>query len=137
MTHNKLQVIRGHVILKRDDMPHQPNPAKRPKLDFCRKHPKLIRDMLCATHNTMQCTLCCFKEHQNCVVKSLDEISTVEVKAFNDLINGFKKTLASVKTSVNQNVDEIRTTRQKMLEEAKNDYDTIVARAGNFLEETK
>ena len=119
-------------------MPHQENANKRPKLlDFCIKHPNLNKDMLCSTHNTMQCTLCCSKEHQNCVVDSIHEISTVKIKEFYDVINGFKKTLESVMTAVSKSVNDTKATRQKLLEEAKDDYDKIIKNANDFLEETK
>ena len=101
VTHNKLQMTRGHTFLTRDDMPHQKEVNKRQKLDFCRKHPRPIKDMQCSTHNKILCTLCCSTEHQNCVVNCLHDISTVKVKEFYDVIKGFKMDLESVnKTTV-------------------------------------
>ena len=138
VTHNRLPVTRGHAILTRDDMPHQENANKRLKrLDFCRKHPHLVKDMLCSTHNTMECTLCCSREHQNCVVNSVHQISSAHVQEFYDLIRSFKDDLELVRSAMNENIDEIEERRRKLLIEAKSDYDKIIKNANNFFEETK
>ena len=90
-----------------------------------------------STHNTTECTLCCSREHQNCVVNSVHQISSAHVKEFYDLIRSFKDNLELVRSAMNENIDEIEERRRKLLIEAKSDYDKIIKNANNFFEETK
>lgn len=136
--HGNFQLAKGHVILRGANMP-QSQADKPPKFENCDVHPKLLRDEFCSVHKVLVCSSCSSTNHDKCFVGSINDVCKDLNASEIDLLYNSIKTLQdqarSVNSSLEQNIQKLVEEKKKMLKEAQDMYDNIIAKVNKLFQE--